>query len=75
MKSLDDENGYPALIACAALERSESVPCLQATVKYLRGRSWDSAQNIRQIGQWTLEHRRATIERISQLDHQKGQVI
>ena len=75
MKSLDDENGYPALIACAALERSESVPCLQATVKYLRGRSWDSAQNIRQIGQWTLEHGRATIERISQLDHQKGQVI
>ena len=53
-------SGYPALIACSALERSDSVENLRAALIYLRGRSWDAAQNTRQIGQWTLDHNRAT---------------
>jgi HEAT repeat protein len=72
LESLQDENGYPALIACSALERSDSVHCLRAAVKYLRGRSWDSAQNSRQIGQWTIDHGRATLERIASLEHFKN---
>ena len=72
LESLQDENGYPALIACSALERSDSVHCLRAAVKYLRGRSWDSAQNSRQIGQCTIDHGRATLERISSLEHFKN---
>jgi hypothetical protein len=71
LESLQDENGYPALIACSALERSDSVRCLRAAVKYLRGRSWDSAQNSRQIGQWTIDHGRATLARIASLEHFK----
>ena len=71
LESLQDENGYPALIACSALERSDSVHCLRAAIKYLRGRSWDSAQNSRQIGQWTIDHGRATLERIASLEHFK----
>ena len=72
LESLQDENGYPALIACSALERSDSVHCLRAAIKYLRGRSWDSAQNSRQIGQWTIDHGRATLERIASLEHFKN---
>ena len=72
LESLQDENGYPALIACSALERSDSVHCLRAAVKYLRGRSWDSAQNSRQIGQWTIDHGRATLARIASLEHFKN---
>lgn len=72
LESLQDENGYPALIACSALERSDSVHCLRAAVKYLRGRSWDSAQNSRQIGQWTIDHGRATLARIASLDQFKN---
>ena len=71
LETLQDENGYPALIACSALERSDSVHCLRAAVKYLRGRSWDSAQNSRQIGQWTIDHGRAALDRISSLEHFK----
>ena len=72
LESLQDENGYTALIACSALERSDSVHCLRAAIKYLRGRSWDSAQNSRQIGQWTIDHGRATLERIASLEHFKN---
>ena len=68
LESLNDESGYPALIACSALERSDSVENLRAALIYLRGRSWDAAQNTRQIGQWTLDHNRATLERISTRD-------
>jgi hypothetical protein len=68
VESLSDESGYPPLIACAALERSGSVTSLRAAVHYLRGRAWDPAQNTRQIGAWTIAHRRSTLERLMALD-------
>ena len=70
IESLSDESGYPPLIACAALERSSYVASLRAAVHYLRGRAWDPAQNTRQIGAWTIAHRRSTLERIMALDEQ-----
>ena len=68
MESLSDESGYPPLIACSALERSDSVRSLRAAVHYLRGRCWDAAQNSRPIGEWTIAHGRATLARISASD-------
>jgi hypothetical protein len=72
LESLGDESGYPPLIACSALERSDSVHSLRAAVRYLRGRCWDAAQNSRPIGEWTIAHGRATLGRIAALEHFKN---
>ena len=68
LQALNDENGYPPLIACIALERSDSVSSLRAAVQYLRGRCWDTAQNSRPIGAWTIAHGRATLARLAALE-------
>ena len=62
--SLDDENGYPPRLACLALERCGSAESLHAVIQYLRSRSWDTQQNTRAIGAWTLAHQSATLERL-----------
>lgn len=65
--TLDDENGYPPLIACLALERLGSVDAMRAAIHYLRARCWDSAQNTRAAlsGEWTKAHRKATLARLT----------
>ena len=65
--TLDDENGYPPLIACLALERLGSVDAMRAAIHYLRGRCWDSSQNTRAAlsGNWTKEHKKATLARLT----------
>jgi hypothetical protein len=68
LQALNDEHGYPPLIACIALERSDSVNSLRAAVQYLRGRCWDTAQNSRPIGAWTIAHGRATLARLAALE-------
>jgi HEAT repeat protein len=65
--TLDDENAYPPLIACLALEQLGSVDAMRAAIHYLRARCWDSAQNTRAAlsGAWTTEHRKATLARLT----------
>ena len=65
--TLDDENGYPPLIACLALERLGSVDAMRAAIRYLRARCWDSAQNTRPAlsGAWTKAQRKATLARLT----------
>lgn len=67
LHSLKDENGYPARLACFALERCGSVASLRAVIHYLRGRAWDAEQNTRAMGAWTLAHRNATLARLHAL--------
>ena len=65
--TLDDENGYPPLIACLALERLGSVDAMRPVIGYLRARCWDSAQNTRPAlsGAWTKAQRKATLARLT----------
>jgi HEAT repeat protein len=67
LHSLKDENGYPARLACMALERCGSAASLRAVIHYLRGRAWDAEQNTRAMGAWTLAHRNATLARLNAL--------
>ncbi|MBT6350183.1 MAG: hypothetical protein HOJ50_13570 [Proteobacteria bacterium] len=66
--TLDDDNGYPPLIACLALERLGTVDAMRAAIRYLRTRCWDSAQNTRDAlsGAWTKAHRKATLARLTE---------
>ena len=68
MDTLDDENGYPPLVACLALERIGSVDAMRAAIRYLRARCWDSSQNTRPAlsGEWTKAHRKATLARMAE---------
>ena len=65
--ALADENGYPPLIACLALERLGSTEGMRAAIHFLRARCWDSAQNTRAAlsGAWTRAHRQATLARLN----------
>lgn len=67
IEALNDENGYPPLIACRALERLGSADAMRAAIRYLQARSWDSAQNTRAAlsGAWTQQHRKATLARLT----------
>jgi HEAT repeat protein len=68
--TFEDDNGYPPLIACLALERYGSVEGMRAAIHFLRARCWDSAQNTRSAlaGGWTQAHRRATLARLTAND-------